>query len=266
MVRSVHRPLLIAALLVLAAMSVGCGSDEDATPTPSIDGRFPVDADGRELALRCWGDGTPAVVLDAGSGLAGISEFEHLPIIGGLAARTRVCAYDRAGLGSSDAPPDRKRGLDDSVGDLRTLLQAAKVSGPYVLVGASGGGFIAYHYAGRHPGEVAGLVLIDVPAPDAGIPAGAFPAWDSPQNGEHMDYAGVQRQIALKRLPIPSIPVTVITASRGISADTSEQRLWLEESSDPVHIVLDSGHAIHADDPSGVLAEIVAVLERVEAD
>jgi hypothetical protein len=251
--------------------AAGCGADdsrdeEGATPVPSIDRRVPVDADRRALALRCWGNGTPTVVLDAGSGLAGISEFEDLPIIRRLAARTRVCAYDRAGLGSSDPAPARRRGLDDSVRDLRALLQAAKVPSPYVLVGASGGGYIAYHYAGRHPREVGGLVLLDVPAPAANIRAGALPAWNSAENHERMDYAGVQKQLALSRLRIPSIPVTVITASGGLSADPSEQRIWLEGSSDPDHVVLEGGHAIHAYDPFGVLAEIVEVLGLARLD
>ena len=253
---------LIAALLVLAAIAVGCGSDESVTP--SIDGRFPVDSDGRRLALRCWGQGTPTVVFDAGSGIAGIAELEDLPIVEGLAARTRVCAYDRAGLGASDpAPLVRPRGLDDAVADLRMLLVAAKLSRPFVFVGASGGGYVVYQYAGRHPREVAGLVLLDVPEPDANIPEGHLPAWNSAGNHERADYAGIQRQLALDRLPIPSIPVTVITASAGISAaDPNEQRLWLEGSSHPRHVVLDGGHAIHADDSSGVLAEISAVLDR----
>jgi predicted alpha/beta hydrolase family esterase len=241
-------------------MAVGCGSDESVTP--SIDGRFPVDGDERRLALRCWCHGTPTVILDAGSGIAGIAEFEDLPIVEELAARTRVCSYDRAGLGASDpAPVVRPRGLDDAVADLRTLLEAAKLRDPFVLVGASGGGYVVYHYAGRHPRNVVGLVLLDVPAPDANIPAGTFQPWN--EYSERADYVGIQRQLALDRLPIPEIPVTVITASAGISAaDPNEQRLWLEGSSHPRHVVLDGGHAIHADDSSGVLAEVNAVLDR----
>ena len=271
------------ALLILAGTLAGCGSGSDgpgadATPsetstsasdttaTPSIDGRFAVGTDERKLALRCWGDGSPTVVLDAGTGTPGISEFEGSSIVRELATRTRVCSYDRAGLGMSDAAPVRKRVLDDAADDLHMLLEAAEVSGPYVLVGSSGGGFNVYHHAGRYPDEVAGLVMLDVPAGQANIPAADVPAWDSPENPEHMDYVSIERQMALNRLPIPSIPVTVITASAGQSADPSEQRVWLKGSSEPVQVVLDGGHAIYDYDPSGVLAEIVKVLERVGAN
>jgi pimeloyl-ACP methyl ester carboxylesterase len=72
--------------------------------------------------------------------------------------------------------------------------------------------------------------------------------------------------MALDRLPIPAIPVTVITARSGQSADPKEQRVWLAGSSAPVQVVLEGGHGISVDNPSGVLAEIVDVLERVRSD
>ncbi len=238
-------------------------SASEALESPSLDGRFVVSSDERKLALRCWGEGLPTVVIDAGSGSPGISEYGLQPFVGELAARTRVCTFDRAGLGSSDAAPVRKRGLDDAADDLHALLEEADLSGPFVLVGSSGGGFDVYHHAGRYPDDVAGLVLLDVPAGQANIPADAVPAWDAPENPEHMDYVAIERQMALDRLPIPSIPVTVITASAGQSADPKEQRVWLEGSSDPVQVVLEGGHGISVDNPAGVLAAILGVLERV---
>lgn len=68
--------------------------------------------------------------------------------------------------------------------------------------------------------------------------------------------------MALHRLPIPPVPVTVVTASDGLSTNPNDQKVWLEGSSDPVQVVLEGGHAIHDDDPAGVLAEITKLLER----
>ena len=181
-------------------------------------------------------------------------------------SRTRVCLYDRAGIGLSDPAPNRKRLLDDVVRDLHDLLTAARVTPPYLLVGQSGGGFNVYHYAGRYPAEVVALVLLDTPAGQATWSAAdvAELAWDNPGNVEHVDYIAVERQMALHRLPIRPIPVTVVTARDGQSAPhLDEQRVWLQGSSHPVQVVLDGGHNIDHDDPAGVLAEIEKLLALV---
>jgi len=269
---------------VLATLGlVSCGADtpeadpqpgttpstsDTASPTsdnpllsPTIDGRFAVGTDQHELALTCWGEGSPAVLFDAGTGDAGIERWKRSSITRRLAAGTMTCAYDRLGLGDSDPAPDRPRTLDDVVEDLHLLLGAAGITVPLVLVGASGGGFDIYHHAGRYPDDVAGLVLLDVPAGQAAITPSDVPAWDSSDNPEHMDYVAVEHLMAVDRLPIPAIPVTVVTANFGQSDDPAEQRVWLEGSSRPVQVILDGGHNIYEDDPDGVLAEILAVLD-----
>jgi hypothetical protein len=152
------------------------------------------------------------------------------------------------------------------VHDLHDLLTAAGVTPPHLTVGQSGGGFDAIHYAGRYPDEVVGLVLLDVPAGQATMSASdvAELAWDNPGNHEHVDYVAVERQMALHRLPIRPIPVTVVTARGGqSSAHPDEQRVWLKGSSHPAQVVLDGGHNIDYDSPAGVLAEIEKILALV---
>ena len=134
-----------------------------------------------------------------------------------------------------------------------------------MLVGSSGGGFNVFHHAGRYPNEVAGLVLLDVPAGQADLTAADIGTWDAPENPEHMDYVAIERQMALNRLPIPRIPVTVVTAKDGDSDDPEEQRIWLKGSSNPRHVVLDGGHVIYEDNPDGVLAEVVKVVEGIRS-
>ena len=53
------------------------------------------------------------------------------------------------------------RNAADAVTDLHQLLAAARVSGPYVMVGHSTGGLIARLYAATYPDQVVGLVLVD---------------------------------------------------------------------------------------------------------
>lgn len=78
-----------------------------------------------------------------------------------LSRRTRVCAYDRAGIGWSDAA-DTPRTADAAARDLAALLAAARpFEEPPVLVGHSIGGLYAVRFAADHPGSVSGLVLVD---------------------------------------------------------------------------------------------------------
>ena len=160
--------------------------------------------------------------------------------------------------------PDRPRTVDDLADDLHALLAAADVEGPYLLVGSSGGGFDVYHYAGRYPADVIGLVMDDVPAPQAAIPPSEVPAWDSAENPEHMDYVLFEHQLAVERLPIPPIPVTVLWATNGQSATQDDQALWMEGSSEPVSIAVPSGHDIMHGNPTAVADAISDMLEALQ--
>jgi pimeloyl-ACP methyl ester carboxylesterase len=77
-----------------------------------------------------------------------------------VAQTTRVCAYDRAGLGWSERGPEPLT-VEHTVEELHTLLTNAGIEGPYVLVGHSLGGAYVRAYAFRYPEEVVGLVLVD---------------------------------------------------------------------------------------------------------
>lgn len=117
---------------------------------------------GRHLNLRCSGSGPMTVLLESGSHADSGSWFRVQPL---LSARARVCSYDRAGYGFSDEGP-LPRGLDADVSDLHALIKAAGLRRPLVLVGHSLGTNIVRRYAIDHPGDVAGMVLVDPPAQD----------------------------------------------------------------------------------------------------
>jgi pimeloyl-ACP methyl ester carboxylesterase len=114
--------------------------------------------------------GLPTVIAESGLG----GDSSHFgPLVPLLAsAPFRSCAYDRAGMGQSDPPPDGSDGapgpvtLQDGVEDLHALLAAADVPPPYVLLGWSIGGWYSQAFAERYPSEVAGIVLVDATHPD----------------------------------------------------------------------------------------------------
>jgi len=77
-----------------------------------------------------------------------------------VARFTRVCSYDRAGMGYSHPGPS-PRTARRIASELALLLERSGISGPVVLVGASIGGFSSRVFASEHAERVAGLVLID---------------------------------------------------------------------------------------------------------
>jgi len=136
------RTLLIVALLVVV-VSAAVGAAYQAMSVRRESGRYRpvgrlIDVGGRRLHLVCIGAGEPAVVFESsGLGGAGSSRVAREEI----ARATRVCSYDRVGMGWSDPGPG--------------FIPAG------VLVASSIGGLVAELFARRHPDRVAGLVFLD---------------------------------------------------------------------------------------------------------
>jgi pimeloyl-ACP methyl ester carboxylesterase len=116
----------------------------------------------RKMHIDCSGQGSPTVILDAGLGDTYVSWRKVQPEIAKI---SRVCSYDRAGLGYSDSSsgPRTSRVFAQ---ELHALLQAAGIAPPYVLVGHSMGGYNVRLYASLYPTEVVGMVLVDSSHPD----------------------------------------------------------------------------------------------------
>jgi pimeloyl-ACP methyl ester carboxylesterase len=127
--------------------------------------RFPppgqlVDVDGHRLHAVCAGHGAPTVVLESGIAASSLSWARVQPEV---ARFTSVCAYDRAGLGWSDAST-APRTIAHIVDELHALLTKLECAAPYVIVGHSFGVFVCLAYAARYPHQVDGLVLVDPPS------------------------------------------------------------------------------------------------------
>jgi pimeloyl-ACP methyl ester carboxylesterase len=116
-----------------------------------------IDIGGFRLHIHCAGEGTPAIIFDAALGASSVSWSLVQPA---LAELSRVCSYDRAGFGWSDAGP-MPRTAGRIADEWRRLLDGAGVRPPYLPVGHSFGGLVAQIFAHRYRADVAGLVLVD---------------------------------------------------------------------------------------------------------
>jgi pimeloyl-ACP methyl ester carboxylesterase len=122
-----------------------------------------------QLHIYCTGKGSPTVVLEAPA--AGVTaawgEVQRR-----LSKTTRVCSYDRTGLGWSETG-DGDFDAARVPAELRLLLTRANEAGPFVIAGQGLGAAFARAYAARPDARTIALVQIDMPT-DVPIPQ---PGW-----------------------------------------------------------------------------------------
>jgi pimeloyl-ACP methyl ester carboxylesterase len=155
-----------AGALVLTACGLGAGdriSDAGGgAHLAALTAVQPVTVDGHRMATRCAGRKTdPAVLLVSGYD-APLTTWDAVQAR--LSGTTRVCAYDRLGVGRSDPPP-RRQTVADLAADLDGVVSALGLHRPIVLVAHDIGGVLAVTWAERHRNDVAGLVLVDATPP-----------------------------------------------------------------------------------------------------
>ncbi|HEY6555915.1 MAG TPA: alpha/beta hydrolase [Polyangiaceae bacterium] len=269
-------------LLVFAAAVTthGCHRQESRT-----DANFPVGS--LSLHLICEGSGSPPVVLDSGLGNDAAAWSRVQPEVARFA---RVCSYDRAGLGAS-SPAPRPHSNTQMARELRSLLRAAKVAPPYVLVGHSMGGVNVQLLAKAHPKDVAGMVLVDTMTSDqparfwALIPQSHL---DEFRTGlrklpEGIDFDTLAKGLTESKASpgwLHDKPLVVLTRGKeegfpGASDQLKAQMLsaWQSAqaelplfSSNRAHIVAkQSGHFIQHDNPALVVAAVSEVVMSVRS-
>ena len=248
-----RRWLLYPLLAVLALASVGGGYQtvRDATANP-MPGQL-IDVGGHRLHLYCTGTGSPTVVLEPGLGGASL---DMTWIAAAVARDSRVCVYDRAGRGWSDAA-DGPQDAAQTTADLHTLLDRAHIPGPYVLAGHSFGGLYVLSFAAQYPDQVAGMVLLDSTAPAS--------AQTPPTNTGSYSFFGrvsallpgtvgsfinefrqgaVAMQQAASLADFASKPLIVITAGRGHDAEwmLAQDKLSTLSTNSRHRVVADATH------------------------
>jgi pimeloyl-ACP methyl ester carboxylesterase len=154
--------MILAVLLGALALPLAIGAIYQVIGTWQDRRRFPpfgrlVRVNERQMHIHVTGEGTPAVLFESGMGASCLSWTLVQPRV---AQFTRAVSYDRGGHGRSD-PTREPRTARQIAQELHTLLDAAGVPGPYVLVGHSFGGYVNRAFAHRYCNEVVGMVLVD---------------------------------------------------------------------------------------------------------
>jgi len=124
-----------------------------------------------------------------------------------LADRYRVVALDQRGHGASEWDSQGRYTIPDFVSDARELSQRLNLA-PFVLVGHSMGGSIAYTYASTYPEDVTRLVIEDAAPRPANDPRPPLQPMPAPVFASRADVAASVRE---------SLP--------GVSEDTVQRRV-----------------------------------------
>ena len=231
--------------------------------------------------LEVWCDGGPGPAVMFLSAIGGDDSL--MPIAERLADRADVCFYFRPGDGETE-PPDAPRSAADDAADLHELLGAAGIPRPVVLVAHSYGGLVAVVETAEHPEDVAGVVLVDASHPDQETRVSAYftPEQQAISDAElanfpFVDFTSSLAEAGTAYSSFPDIPLTVITATHGFASACEQQlpcdamqSVWLEVQAEYAsltpgarHVLANTGHYIHEEDPDLVVSEIEAMLERV---
>jgi pimeloyl-ACP methyl ester carboxylesterase len=262
-------------LLFVVLMAAAAFVSAQNEPVSKTDGRL-VDIGGSRLWMESAGKGGPTVVLDYGLG-GPINTWQG--IFPEIAKYTRVIQYHRAGYGRSDAPAT-PRTFENVARDMHSMLRAAKVPGPYVLVGHSLGNAHIRAFAHLFPSDVAGLVFIDpINARIFEVIGEAEKAEDekwakefyerAPEGGKaEMRFLEEDDLKMLRRfMKMPDVPIALLVAGKH-EAGPIWPKSVVEEYGPFVYaspeglMVVDpnSGHYIHRDNPQLVVSSIRRVV------
>lgn len=223
---------LLGGLVLLATVGViyeSFAEDRDGR-VYSPPGRM-IDVGGHRMHIDCRGEGSPTVVIDAGLGDWSSGWAWVQPEV---ARTTRVCTYDRSGVGWSEPGP-LPRTAEQAAQELHALLAGADVPPPYIVVGHSLGGLTVRVFAGEHPDDVSGVVLVDSMSPPISTTR-ADEILTPPRARFGLDSlvpalarVGLARLLAAPLGLMPSLPPEADDAYRALGVRTSHLQTFMDE-------------------------------------
>jgi pimeloyl-ACP methyl ester carboxylesterase len=236
------------------------------------------------MFLECSGDPNtgPTVVLANGRGL-GTADAWRL-VQQKVPPSIRTCSYDAIGAGHSDNVQESHT-IDQVVSEMHDLFQAAPLTQPYVLVGASAGGVLVRRYQQEYSHEVAGLVFVDsaheeMEWRDAAISKQFDPNWNNPVSLRENGFLPVNEKLVwhadiplivlerAERAPCSAFPGLNQQQCDAINDEWHNFQVDLARRSKygQLRSVAGSGHRMHQQRPDAIADAIRDVVKQIRAE
>jgi pimeloyl-ACP methyl ester carboxylesterase len=242
--------------------------------------------DGHKMFLECSGEANagPTVILATGRGLGTVDSWalvqQKVP------PSIRTCSYDAIGAGRSDRVQEnpQSRPIDQVISEMHSLLRAAQLKQPYVLVGASAGGILVRRYQQEYPLEVGGLVFVDssheeMEWRDAAIDPGLDPNWKNPaflrDNGFLADHQKLTWHVDIplidlersEQVPHSAFPNLTQQQVDAINSEWHNFQVDLASRSKygKYRLVEGSGHMMHRQKPEAIADAVRDVVEQIRS-
>jgi len=116
-----------------------------------------VSVDGHKMQYQTAGKGSATVVFENGHA-SELNDWDD--VFPEVAKFAKVVRYNRMGYGFSEAS-NKPRTFVQIATELHSMLRAAKISPPYILVGHSMGGALVRAFASLYKNETVGIVMVD---------------------------------------------------------------------------------------------------------
>lgn len=240
-----------------------------------------------QYTMECSGEGSPVTLLLGGRAAA------WKPIQEEINRFTRSCVFEHAG---SIANPLTAEQIANNI---HTLLKDAQMTGPYVLVGFSVGGYITRLYTNLYPDEVVGIAFLDSShedqnarfltalPPQAAEDCQELKDYRASLKGPHLlpvspqinlDFDASAAQVRTLEPNLGNLPLVVLMAGRSEWPDCFQPEVrqqldqaWLEMQEDLAGLSMNSTHLVaeesghtFTEQPEMVIDAIQRVVEGVQ--
>ena len=285
---------------VAPTSTAGVAGSTAANPAalPNPDYKAMIDVGAYKLSIQCWGTGSPVVILDAD---LGVPFDTWKAVVPGVAGTTRVCAYNRAGVGDSERSPMLPRTVVALSDELYRMFDTAKVATPRILVAAGVAALSARLTYTDHGADYLGMIFVEPTSTNAKtdmaplLPAASASdsatlkawrqfftdtGWFSWPEGFNLDSSIT---LAQKVTSVGDMPLTILWPGAatidgyvaGLPADTATKvkavyDKWQKEAAalsnkSEVRVSTQAGAPIEQKDPALVVKAILDMLAKVKA-